>query len=793
MSTMIRDRRVFARAVLACAGGLLSLSAMAGPVDVFWLSAASGDWGTAANWNPAVVPNNNGTEFNAFLQVAGAAYVVSLDANFTLRDFTMSSIDASLDLLSNRLTVEGAFTQGANTITGTGGMGELFVNGSAFLTGSTLTGFSAMRTQTDLNIAGSTFNGVMAVMSQGTLNFLGAAASEIRDTCIDHEGLAINWSGDGGIMMGAGGEIRNGAASTFTISGNGAVTLIGGAARVLNSGTMVKTSAGTTSMTGVTLDNAGALDVGNGVFSTDTVQNMTGTTLVGGAWTVRAGATLDFVGATVQTNEASVTLEGAGSSFGAFTDNVSVNGASGVIAIKGGRSLTTSGDFTNDGKLDVGAGSTFKVASGSVLTNFNAGTKTLDGGVYDIAGALMFDGADVVTLDADVTLRGSGATIQNESNANALLQSSAQTNTIGANGKLAIRDGITFTTGGDTLVAAGGLLDIGVGTTFKVATGFDLLNISPTGVLNDAGIILKGTLQADNADVVEIGAAADLTLDGDGSELLNGSGQSAFLGLERIDSGSLTIKGGRDLTITNSTTPFTLAGATGKLTVGPGVPADGPGMGNDSILSVTGDVGVSAGVLLVDDGLLTVGGATGLTQSGGTLTLANGGEIAFSGAGSYVQSGGGLTGTGTIDGMVALNGTLAPGSSAGAIHVTGDVRVRPDAVFEFEIESATVFDRLTVGGALTFEAPEGNEGGAVFRVLALGGYAPLVGDAFEMVTFKEARDGGFAFFEGLSLGSGLFLDVEYTDHALVLRVVPAPGTLALGGASLAWARRRRDR
>lgn len=795
MREVLRNRRCFARALTACAGvtaGLVSV-ASAGPVDVFWLNASSGNWGTAGNWDPAVVPNNNGTEYNAFLQVSGTAYVVSLDSNFTVRDFTMSSTDATLDLLSNRLTIEGDFTQGANTIGSTGGLGELFVSGSASLTGSTLTGFTTMRTSADLNLSGATFNGVMAVMSLGTLNFIGAAASEICDTCIDHEGAAINWSGDGGIMMGAGGEIRNADSSKFTISNNQSITLIGGTASVRNEGVIEKTSSGTTSMVGVSLVNTGTLDIKSGTFSVDKVDNLPDGTLSGGKWIVRAGATLDFSGATVTMNEAEVTLEGAGSSFSAFTDNISVNGATGTISLLDGRALTTAGDFTNEGALVVGTGSAFMVASGSSLTNFTAATKTLTGGAYDLAGTLTFDGADVVTLGAEVTLRGTGGGIENEFGANALLQSSAGTNTIASGGMLAIRDAVTFTTGGDMLVASGGMLDIDTGTTFKVASGFDLLNISSSGVLNDAGVVLRGTLQADNADVVEIGAGADLTLDGDGSSLLNGAGMSAFAGLERIDSGSFTIKGGRDLTVSNST-PFTVSGATGKLTVGPRATVDGPGpgMGDRSELTVTGDIEQSAGAVRVDDALVSVGGSAGYTQSGGVLTLANAGELAFTGAGSYTQTGGTLAGTGKIMGSAVINGTLSPGESAGAITVTGDVTVRPDAIFEFEIISASEFDQLIVDGSVTFEGPDGGKGGAVLRVRALSGYAAVIGDTFEVITFTETRDGGFAFLEGLSLGNGLFLESEFTDHALVLRVVPAPGAgLGLGVALLGAGRRRR--
>src|SRR5688572_5277110 len=81
--------------------------AAAQPDDVFWRDTLiSGDWGTAGNWNPAVVPNNNGPNtFNALLRVAGSPYTVTLDLDVTIENFTLDSPSATLDLTTNALTI----------------------------------------------------------------------------------------------------------------------------------------------------------------------------------------------------------------------------------------------------------------------------------------------------------------------------------------------------------------------------------------------------------------------------------------------------------------------------------------------------------------------------------------------------------------------------------------------------------------------------------------------------------------------------------------------------------------
>ena len=130
--------------------------------------------------------------------------------------------------------------------------------------------------------------------------------------------------------------------------------------------------ASTTTINGLLLTNSGTVRVETGTLSSDGV-DVSGGTLTGGTWAVLDNATLDLAGATILNNSASVTLDGANSSFAAF-DSVQVNNAAGAVTLRNSRAFTTSGAFTNDGALGVGAGSTF-ACTGSLPHN---GTVTIE-------------------------------------------------------------------------------------------------------------------------------------------------------------------------------------------------------------------------------------------------------------------------------------------------------------------------------------------------------------------------------------------------------------------------------
>jgi fibronectin-binding autotransporter adhesin len=119
---------------------------------------------------------------------------------------------------------------------------------------------------------------------------------------------------------------------------------------------------------------------------------------------------------------------------------------------------------------------------------------------------------------------------------------------------------------------------------------------------------------------------------------------------------------------------------------------------------------ISAASFTNDGTLEAINGATirasaGFTQTGGIMRVAGGGTIAALNASNVRQtitlSGGRLDGTGTIDANVANAATIAPGLSAGALTITGDLTFASSSQFQIEIGGATQgsqYDLLTEGG-----------------------------------------------------------------------------------------------
>ena len=98
----------------------------------------------------------------------------------------------------------------------------------------------------------------------------------------------------------------------------------------------------------------------------------------------------------------------------------------------------------NEGTIQVPAGDTLQLTG--QFQNFSSSDQRLTGGTYDVTGTFRFDGASIVTDDANIILTGAGSTggqIYSTANANDALAGLA---TITANGSLTIRNGRNFTT-----------------------------------------------------------------------------------------------------------------------------------------------------------------------------------------------------------------------------------------------------------------------------------------------------------------------------------------------------------
>jgi len=560
-----------ARLLVIAGASLGATSAAHAQTTATWLTDTTGNWNNSTKWstNPEF-PNNIGANlFNAVIAISGNPYDVNLNTPITIENFTLSSATATVNFQGgNTLTVNQALSFTGGMITGTAANGALRIRGAATLDGAT-------------------FNGMGEVFFDGGVNCSGTGDEDINDTCVIHRGIG-SWSGTGNINFGGTSGIEILAGSTFTISSNANMTWdnTGSMAAYVNQGTTIKTSSGTTNITDVTVNNTGTLDVRTGTLSTNGVM-LTGGLLSAGIWKVSAGGNMDLIGTTITANSAEVSVDGATSTFGALSA-LTTNNAAGKLTFSGGKTFTTTGNFTNSGRVTVGTGSTFTVAPGSSLTNYNTGTQTLTGGTFDVSGILKFDNTGISAIDGALTLNGVAAEVQTGAGANALAGASKIT----TNGKLALKGNKTFTTTVNFKVegANSGVLEIEAGSEFQVPAGLSLDNYDlGLKTLSEGDFQVAGMLTFPNSGVEILDSK--LTLDGPTAMIVDSTTMNdALTDLKMVDAnGAITLANNADLTANpddNAGFVFTVA-PTGRVSVNEG-----------SNLDINGDiVNYSAGEL----------------------------------------------------------------------------------------------------------------------------------------------------------------------------------------------------
>ncbi len=202
----------------------------------------------------------------------------------------------------------------------------------------------------------------------------------------------------------------------------------------------------------------------------------------------------------------------------------------------------------------------------------------------------------------------------------------------------------------------------------------------------------------------------------------------------------------------------------------------------------TGTVDAQQGELSFEGGFTQTAGTTMLT--GGTITANTALDI----------QGGSLIGSGDVNADVDSAGTIAPGLSAGALTINGDMDLFVGSDLSFEIggtAQGTAFDFIDVNGDVTLDG--------VLTLAFLDGFETLVSasDTFVLLTADSDITGVFTnITSGERLdtidGFGSFI-VNYGPGSLagsdqiVLTdfVVPEPTTLSFLIIGWGWALRRR--
>jgi len=384
----------------------------------------------------------------------------------------------------------GTYTQtGSGKFLASGANSEVLLD-AASITGGTLTATSGGKfvaennsTLTGLSISsGTSVNllngnvlhlGVGTITSKGTIN-VGSTGNFTALSLNGNVTLAgtgkIIFSGNANNFILGSGTLTN----QETIEGEGNIG--DGQIGLVNTGSILANETGTHTPSTLFIDtnssgfsnSSGAKNGILNVSAKNTIiieggpfNNFSGGTLTGGEYLVSGELEFNASSATgIVTNNATITLTGATAeilntfnSTNALT-SFATNGAGATFGLAGGAKFVTSGNFTNNGTLNIGSGDKFSVGTNGAnnLTNFNSGTSTLTGGTYIVGGTgqIQFnnggDASDIVTNDANITLTSTSATNSfiDQSGNNAL----ANFATNGATGSFTLTTDRNFTTGG---------------------------------------------------------------------------------------------------------------------------------------------------------------------------------------------------------------------------------------------------------------------------------------------------------------------------------------------------------
>ncbi|HQL76427.1 MAG TPA: autotransporter-associated beta strand repeat-containing protein [Phycisphaerae bacterium] len=624
-----------------------------------WNGTADSDWGTAANWTPAGVPDAAGA-YVIFGQQTGSNTVDLLSAGRTAGFLTFTdpnsttiqstgghtltldngamaagislagthAISAPLSLASD-LTVGGA---GTLTVSGgiTAGGRSVTIGGSSTvnLTGGALSNPSSLITQSGGTLTVSNATVTMNSDANGVFG-VGYGAAGTGTVTVNDGGVLNIGTGGGRTFVGGGPSGGTMGTGILNINGTGQVNVAAAGSfpndRIYLSG---HGGSGTINLNGGTLTTARNIQHGSG--SGPSIMNFDGGTL-------RAGANINVENSLTSAN---VLAGGAILDSGSYTLNFNeplLNGG-------GGGGLTIQGSGT------------VVLASGSTYT----GTTTVNGGKLTLAGGSAIPDAGAVVL-ADAA----GVSLQ--LNNSETIGSLAGGGALGGNVNL---QGNTLTTGGNgTSTTFGGVIS-GTGALVKTGAGAMTLdgNSNYTGTTTiTGGTLIFGSASGSTTSRLYVGQSG-----GAGAVIQNGGTLSVAPTTGSTDVVSLGLGGGYGYYQMNGGTL-----TTGQLAAGSGQGSNDVGVLDQYGGTINVNGGATNGWLLA--GAWQTGGMGAFNLYGGTLIGPSGNPVTlnvFDNKSSYgflnmlgadavlnaTANSGGLNinrGVGNLGGVVNLNaGTI---------------------------------------------------------------------------------------------------------------------------------------
>ena len=752
---------------------LFAIASVTEAATVTWNKPAGGNWTTASNWSPAVVP---GPGDSAAITLAGT-YTVTLDSNAHVASLTLGGATGAQTLANGgaNLIVDGAiaigprgtFTQTAGTLSGGG---ALTVDGTLTWSGGTISGSSAT-----------------TISSHGTLTISGNTPKNLQ-RAIDNAGSVV-WSG-GDVQAGSF-PFNNQDGGQFTVQSDRTWSIgLGGNPSQFNNlagATLTKSGGmGTTTFSGLAFNNSGTVNVNSGVL---TLSDGTSS----GAFNAVSGSRIDFAAGT-HTLAAGAAVAGAGSarvtgpailSLAANVKAVNFDVAGGTL--DGPGNLTVSGTLQWTSGTMRGAGTT-TIAPGGKLDITGSAAKNLQRTVMN-GGVTTWSGTGNVLCSAGTAFNNqSGGTfaIQNDQTwsfnaagtppqfnnlAGSTLTKSAGSGTTtfsnvsfnnagtvqAGSGVVALAGGVSS---GSFSVAAAGRVDFSAGThtlnSGATINGAGMARVTGTATLTIAGNITAANLElaaggVDGAGNLTIGGTlrwaagtmsgpgattvapgATVTITGDTPKNLlrtvNNSGHTMWTGNGNVLSGqgvAFNNQAGGTFTIQNNQNwSFSLGGAPSQFN-------NQGGTVNKSSNGTTWFSNVpfnNGGVVNVSSGVLALAGG-GL--SGGPFTVASGARIEFPGATYTLQSGAAFSGAGTV--RLSFPGTLAVAANVSASNV--------------DLNGGTLDGAGSLTVTSTLEWNGGEMTGAGTTNIAQGGSFHIGGNAVKILE-RSVNNAGSATWDG---------------------------------------------
>lgn len=724
------------------------------PIGFVWTNVASGNWETASNWLPNLVPGVNDSV------LINSNVTVTLNTSADCADVTLGSVSTTLT-----------------------GSGTLAVRRNLFWTAGTMSGSgrTILESNAIVNIQNVVVLNTRTLENRGTILWSGSILSVL--------GGAVITNGPGGLFQ---------AESPFDAFLGGGIA----AGRFDNAGEFRKVvgSAPLTLSSGLRFNNSGTVAIeANLLFCGDGFTN-------NGAIILSPGTTNRFAAGG----------SGAGAFFAPPT--ALVEWTSGTFTLDSGAQLNGDGLYRIGSPATVVANASFTVSNLDLIngTLDGTGTVTIANVMNWTGGTMSGGGRTIIPVGATLNAAVPGVVSLNTrtlENAGTSLWSGAGVLGMNFGAVITNRSGALFhVQNSATLHAGAGANRFDNAGTFRKSTSTgtttvnSIFNNSGTVEIQTGTLLCGGgftnqglvTLSSATTNLLAGGGSATGTFDTPATALVEWTGRSFTLhpgaqlngpGFYRINGNSANVAVNGDVSVqnfdlVNGDSALTALSGTGLLTInkfmnwtggamsGAGrtiiSPAATLSLANANSIGLQRTLENAGTVAWTGSGIIGLLNGVITNRAGAVFEASSAARLAFSGGGCRFDNLGtfrklGVAGTTTIDAGLPFNNAGTVEIRNGILAANGGFNSTSNALLNFALGGTTPsagFGQLQVGGAVALN------GG--LRVELLPGFTPATNDTFTVLT-AGTRNGAFASFSFPS--NVVTMQLSNTPNSVIARVI----------------------